>query len=172
MIPGGAWARSRAVRRWLEVDEIMRTLTPSQRGILIGAGIMSLALVAGGCSSGRDERGEVRGQVTLDGKPLVLGAITLEPIAGGAGEVTGGLVRDGRYELVGPAAARFGAYRVAVVASPTPTGRMIQDKTKPPGTLTPELIGGVVAKRFNVATTLSIEVGPGDNDADFACLSR
>ena len=150
----------------------MRELPPAQRGILTGIGIMALALVAGGCSSGRDQRGEVRGQVTLDGKPLVLGAITLEPIAGGAGEVTGGVVRDGRYELVGPATARVGAYRVAVIASPTPTGRMIQDKTKPPGTLSPELIGGVVAKRFNVATTLTIEVGPGDNDADFVVSSR
>jgi hypothetical protein len=150
----------------------MHELTPSHRVILIWVGIMAMALVGGGCSSGRDERGEVRGHVTLDGKPLVLGAITLEPIEGGAGEVTGGLVRDGRYELVGSAAARVGAYRVAVIASPIPTGRMIQDKTKPPGTLTPELIGGIVAKRFNVATTLSIEISPGANDADYAVLSR
>ena len=114
----------------------------------------------------------MRGVVTLDGKPLSLGSITLEPIAGSAGEVTGGLVRDGRYELVGPAAARVGSYRVAVIASPTATGRMVQDRSKPPGTMSPEMIGGVVAERFNVATTLSVEVGPGDNVADFAVQSR
>ena len=146
------------------------TSTVQRRLVIQGGGLVALAIA--GCSSDSGDRGEMRGVVTLDGKPLPLGSITLEPIAGSAGEVTGGLVRDGRYELVGPAAARVGSYRVAVIASPTATGRMVQDKSKPPGTRSPEMIGGVVAERFNVATTLSVVVGPGDNVADFAVQSR
>jgi len=115
---------------------------------------------------------EVSGRVTLDGEPLALGAITLEPLAASGGNVTGGLIRDGRYELTGPAAARVGTYRVSITASPAPTGRMIQDPSKPPGSLSPELLGGIVAERFNAATTLRIEVVPGDNVADFAVESK
>ena len=115
---------------------------------------------------------DVRGRVTLDGEPLALGAITLEPVAGGAGKVTGALIRDGRYELTGPAAARVGACRVSITASPTPTGRMIQDPSKPPGSLSPEMLGGIVAERFNAATSLRIEVVAGDNVADFAVESK
>ena len=115
---------------------------------------------------------EVRGRVTLDGEPLALGAITLEPWAGGGGQVTGGLIQKGRYELQGKAAAKVGSYRVSITASPTPTGRMIQEKTKPPGSLSPEMIGDVVAERFNTATTLTLEVVPGDNVADFAVESK
>lgn len=115
---------------------------------------------------------EVRGRVTLDGEPLALGAITLEPLAGSGGNVTGGLIRDGRYELTGPAAAKVGGYRVSITASPTSTGRMIQDPSKPPGSLSPELLGGIVAERFNAATTLRIEVVAGDNVADFAVESK
>lgn len=115
---------------------------------------------------------EVRGRVTLDGEPLALGAITLEPLAGSGGNVTGGLIRDGRYELTGPAAAKVGTYRVSITASPTPTGRMIQDPSKPPGSLSPELLGGIVAERFNAATTLRVEVVAGGNVADFDVQSK
>lgn len=115
---------------------------------------------------------QVRGRVTLDGEPLALGAITLEPLAGGEGKVTGGLIRDGCYELTGPAAAKVGAYRVSITASPTPTGRMIQDPSKPPDSLSPEMLGGIVADRFNTATTLRIEVVAGDNVADFTVESK
>jgi hypothetical protein len=85
--------------------------------------------------------------------------------------VTGGLVQEGCYELTGRAAAKVGSYRVSITASPTPTGRMIQEKTKSPGSLSPEMIGDVVAERFNTATTLTLEVVPGDNVADFAVES-
>jgi len=49
---------------------------------------------------------------------------------------------------------------------------MIQDKSKPPDSLSPEMLGGIVAERFNTATTLRIEVVPGDNVADFAVQAR
>jgi hypothetical protein len=129
-------------------------------------------IATAGCSFGTGDRGDVRGSVTLDGKPLALGAITLEPAAGGRGQVTGGLIQKGRYELRGKAAATIGSYRVLITASPTPTGRMIQEPTKPPGSLSPEMIGGVVAERYNAATTLTIVVAPGDNVADFAVESK
>lgn len=142
--------------------------------VRLGSCFAAIVLVASdaGCSTGQRDKGEVRGRVTLDGEPLKLGSITLEPVGGSRGELTGCLVQDGRYELTGRAAARVGAYRVAVNASPTPTGRMIQDPSKPPGSLSPEMLGGVVAERFNAATTLRLEVVAGENVADFHVESK
>jgi len=108
--------------------------------------------------------------VTLDGEPLKLGSITLHPVAGGV--VTGGLIQDGHFELTGRAAARLGTNRVSITASPTPTGRMIQDPTKPPGTMSPEMIGGVVADRFTTASVLQIDVVSGDNFVELAVESQ
>jgi len=140
--------------------------------IVVRWAMVGTVITAVGCSFGRSDRGAVRGRVTLDGEPLALGAITLEPVDGGLGDVTGGLIREGRYELTGRAAAKGGGYRVLITASPTPTGRMIQDDSKPPGSLCPEMVGGVVAERFNVGSTLHIDVVPGDNAVDFAVESR
>jgi hypothetical protein len=131
---------------------------------------LALAVLAAGC--GPAGRGTLSGSVTLDGQPLALGAISLEPLPAAAGEATGGLVRDGRYELTGKAAPRVGRYRVAITASPTATGRTVPDPTRPPGSLAPELIGGTVAARFNTETTLSVEIDPGPNTADFAVESK
>jgi len=130
------------------------------------------AILATGCFFGSGNQGNVRGRVTLDGEPLVLGSITLEPTPGSTGDVTGGLVREGRYELSGQSAPTVGSYRVSITASPTPTGRMVEDETMPPGTLSPEMIGGNVSPRFSTESTLRIEVVAGDNVADFDVTSE
>jgi len=132
--------------------------------------LVAAAVLAAGC--GPAGRGTLSGSVTLDGTPLALGGIALEPLPGGAGQATGGLVRDGRYELVGKASPRVGTYRVRITASPTATGRTVPDPTRPPGSLAPELIGGTVAPRFNTETTLSVEIAAGPNTADFAVASK
>jgi hypothetical protein len=125
-----------------------------------------------GCGWG-DRRGTLEGRVTRDGKPLELGAISLEPLPGVAGQVTGGLVQRGAYALSGKAAARPGRYMVRITASPRATGRMVVDPTRPPGSeLAPELLDGDVAARYNVQTTLEVEISAGKNVADFAVESK
>jgi hypothetical protein len=131
-------------------------------------GTLLAVVVTVGCSGRMVDRGDVM----LDHAPLPLGAITLEPTADSSGEVTGGLIQNGRYELSGRAAAKVGSYRVSITASPTSTGRLIQEETKPPGSLSPEMTGGIVAERFNVATTLTLDVVPGENVADFNVESK
>lgn len=147
----------------------MRTLSAA---LVVRLVMTAPAILVTGCFFGSGNEGDVRGSVMLDGEPLVLGSITLEPTPGSSGEVTGGLVREGRYELTGQSAPKVGSYRVSIVASPTPTGRMVEDETKPPGTLSPEMIGGVVAPRFNTESTLHIEVVAGDNVANFDVTSE
>jgi hypothetical protein len=133
---------------------------------------ISLAAVLGtGCGWG--ERGTLEGRVTRDGKPLELGAISLEPLPGVAGQVTGGLVQGGAYALSGKAAARPGRYKVRITASPRATGRMVVDPTRPPGSgLAPELLDGDVAARYNDQTMLEVEISAGKNVADFAVESK
>jgi hypothetical protein len=94
-------------------------------------------------------------------------------LPGVAGQVTGGLVQRGAYALSGKAAARPGRYRVRITASPRATGRMVVDPTRLPGSeLTPELLDGDVAARYNDQTTLEVEISAGKNVADFAVESK
>ena len=75
-------------------------------------GLVLVALVAfSGCSDGKVV---VRGMVTVDGQPIEEGSISLEP-ADGQGPTTGGLIKEGKYELIGNAAVTPGDKIVRIV---------------------------------------------------------
>src|SRR5436305_1981056 len=63
-----------------------------------------VAFASTGCGS-HGNRAAVSGEVQLDGKPLMQGAIKFSPLPGVAGEVTGTQIKDGRYHVpqaIGP----------------------------------------------------------------------
>ena len=130
-----------------------------------------VGLVAG-CSPGSAGRGTIQGRVTLDGKPLEVGAIALEPLPGVEGVVTGGPIRDGAYALTGKSAAKVGRYRVVITARPTPTGKTRFDPTLSPECQLQPVLRGIVAPRYNTETTLTVDIQAGDNTADFAVESE
>ena len=75
-----------------------------------GAGLLLGVLALSGCG---DESGmsEVSGNVRVDGKPLPSGAIRFEPVDGKT-QVTGGMIREGRYSVQVP----HGAMKVSISA--------------------------------------------------------
>lgn len=92
------------------------------RSVRVAVCLAGLAVVVGGCGRPLPEVVPVRGVATVDGKPVVLMDVVLQPLPGtpGAGAV-GRTGSDGRFEMVaivGGATralhgARPGRYRVA-----------------------------------------------------------
>ena len=127
---------------------------------LLAAALLA-GLEAGGC--GRPERGTVAGTVIVDGAPLKMGFLMLEPRAG-AGPQAAATVRDGRFAVGGAAGIAPGEYLVRVVApdlarcdpaaSPTPDN---------PNTFVP-----LLAAPWNDASAVTIVVAAGMNRLDLA----
>lgn len=147
---------------------------------LHSAGAASLALVVGiaiflpcaGCRRGGLDRNAIGGAVTLDGKPLASGGILFTPVKGTKGPVTGGAIKDGRYQLPQDSGPVAGWYRVEIHAT-RKTGRMVPAPFKRAGENdTVEEQEEAVAPRFNFESTLEVEVKPGENTADFSVTSR
>lgn len=111
-----------------------------------------LLLVALGCRPGdRPELGQVRGTVTLDGKPLAGVIVRFFPATGRAATATTG--SDGRYELVytyGVEGAKVGP---STVSFAWPDG---------------EAGSAPIPDKYGAQSELTVEVQPGDNTFDFA----
>jgi hypothetical protein len=71
-------------------------------------------LVASGCSSGEHYGVAVSGNVTLDGKPLEDGAITLVPIEGTSGPTAGATITNGKFSVASQGGPVPGRYRVEI----------------------------------------------------------
>jgi hypothetical protein len=128
-----------------------------------------LFLLLAGCDGGHAERGGIHGKVTLDGKPLAQGSILFTPIQGAHGVVTGGEIKDGRYELPAETGPAMGWNRVEIRAARN-TGKMIPKPFAPPGQMIPEQVEAV-APQFNSASMLKVEIKPGENTANFEVTS-
>jgi hypothetical protein len=117
------------------------------------AAIAILPLLLIGCArDDRPELGNVRGRVTLDGKPLTDVTVSFRPVGGGR-QSCGDTDRDGYYELIylrDIRGAKIGKHRVAIGSS---------DGVTPPKKRLPE--------RYNAKTALEAEVRAGGNRCDF-----
>src|SRR5437660_1614514 len=89
-------------------DKAMHTPFRLGRRGWLSAVLLLTVIFLSGCG---DKRVPVKGTVTLDGKPVAEGSITFQP-ADGVGPGTGGKIKDGHYELTGPAAAVPGNKKV------------------------------------------------------------
>ena len=141
----------------------------SQCGRLVAASCATAALVAVGCSNAGPELAQVRGRITLDGKPLRDAAVMFVPETGRPATARTDL--DGVYELAytqGNRGALLGTHEVRISTyrpgyeGETPEGvrRSITER--------PER----VPARYNEESELSVEVTPGNNEFNFDLMSE
>lgn len=145
----------------------MTCIHPYCRGLLVLSAILLMGI---GCGKGGQGCADIRGEVTLDGTTLEEGAILFAPIEGTKGNVIGGEIRQGRYQMSHKAGLMAGWYRVEIRAVQK-TGTMTQAPLAAAGEVVPEY-KSVIPPRFNSSSTLKVEVKPGDNTADFQVASR
>lgn len=129
-------------------------LWPNRRAFALGSLLCFSAFI--GCGGPATDRVPVAGEVTLDGQPLERGSIEFHP-EGEEGTVTGGVIREGTFEIPAVQGAKPGNYSVRIFAS----GSGVEvDPDQPPG---PEAEGQVaeelIPAKFNTETELSEEIG-------------
>jgi hypothetical protein len=101
----------------------------------------------------------VKGTVRLDGHLLAKGSIALEPIDGTPGPGGGGGIdKDGKYEI--RQGLQLGRYRIKIRSTMT-IGRQVRNPTIPSELVDEEV--SVIPEQYNTQSTLTREVGPGEN---------
>lgn len=147
---------------------LRRPSSPCLAVVVLGVGLLILGTGCG--KSLPQDRAAIRGKVKLDGQPIAEGAILLTPMGGTRGTTCGGEIKNGQYELTGPAAAAIGWNRVEIRAA-RKTGRKVQKPMAPQGLLIDDMVEAV-SPRFNTDSTLKVNVMSGDNTADFEVTSQ
>ncbi len=122
-----------------------------------------LLAAAAGCGP---DVASVRGKVTLDGQPVDGGTIAFLPAAEGV--AADAPVRAGEYDVPADRNLRPGNYRVEV-RWPKPTGKKVPSAD--PG-FTIDQTREAVPAGYNTQSTLTAELGRGENVKDFALTSR
>ena len=143
------------------------TLTGSMKRMLA---LGSILLAAVGCGKGTSNRSAVRGEVRLDGRLLERGSILFTPIDGTKGTVAGGQIEGGQYRLSNDKGPAVGRNRVDIHAV-RKTGKMVPKPLGPQGQTVEESVEAI-PPRFNSASTLQVNIKPGDNTANFAVESK
>jgi hypothetical protein len=133
----------------------MRRLMPAAL-----APVLAGALLAAGCRGGTVT---VRGEVTLDGKPLEEGLITYVPVDGKAPNAAA--IKGGKYRLEG---AR-GAMRVQITA-PVVTGQRKAYDT--PDSPLIDVLGERVPEQYNTKTKLTATLEKGENVLNWELRSQ
>src|SRR5581483_11605836 len=101
--------------------------------------LVCACLCLAGCFRSGPERAEVVGSVKLDGVLIDEGAIQFIPDEGTQGPSAGEAIAQGKYAIPRAKGVVVGKNRV-VLNGNRKTGRKVQDPTKPPGTLTDEVV--------------------------------
>jgi hypothetical protein len=153
------------VKRYCDMTSNLRKRYVRFHGCLVLAGLILTA----GCGRSGPPLGTVSGQVMLDGELIGDGYILFVPMKGTKGPAAGVSIADGCYLLSGEVGAAIGLNRVEISSSGK-TGRMVVNPFSPTGELMEE-IAERVAPQFNSASTLTFEVKPGNNIADFDVTS-
>ncbi len=131
--------------------------TNSLVGVQFRCLAIALLAFAPGCGSKQPSLGKVRGQVTMDGKPLARVTVSFEPVAGGR-QSSGVTDEQGQYELLylrDLKGAVVGENRVRIGSS---------DRNAPRRERLPA--------RYNSKTTLEEEVQSGSNEFNFTLTSN
>lgn len=136
---------------------------------MVGLLLLMVSVMAG-CGKKDFERGDIRGEVKLDGHLLDHGSILFLPVDGTQGTATGGKIAMGLYQLSGAAAPAVGQYRVEI-RSMRKTGKTIPKPYAKSGETVDEQVEAV-PPRFNSASILKAEVKSGENTANFEVASK
>src|SRR5262249_54060081 len=126
---------------------------------------LCLVCLAAGCGEGR-QLGTVSGRVTLDGQPLADARVNFQPAGETRNPGIGSFGRthaNGEYSPIPIDAkgggARAGKHRVMIKAVPEGKGDPADDKQRAGGDRVPA--------EYNVKSTLTFDVKPGHNTADW-----
>jgi hypothetical protein len=129
---------------------------------LLITGVVGLLVALAGC--GGAKRGQVSGQVTLDGAPVDGGEIRFLPNVGLPARAD---IVNGRYTIPEASGPSLGMVRVEVRWT-RKTGRRVPAMAPaPPGTMIEETAQSVPA-RFNRNSELQVDIASGNNQFDFA----
>ncbi len=125
--------------------------------VLLAAFALPLA-AAGGC--GGPPRAEVKGAVSLDGKPVESGIIQFSP-ADGAGVTGASPIIGGRYEKL---VSSVGKMKVSILSTDVVGKRKRYDTPDSP---VDEIVENRVPDEYNVKTKLEVDVDAGPNERNF-----
>lgn len=131
--------------------------------------LLFLGALGAGCGKRDFNRGSITGEVKLDGKLLKQGSILFTPFDGSKGTVTGGMIENGRYRLSQADGPTVGWNKVAIRAR-RKTGKKVPNVFAPDQMIDESV--DAIPPRFNSASTLKVEIKPGDNTADFEIESQ
>jgi len=130
--------------------------------------LAGLLFLTAGCG---DNQVRIRGNVTLDGKPIDTGAISFIPNDLSKGQTAGASITLGEFQVVGNNLPPPGLYRVEIRGQKK-TGKQIPaGSPSPPGTMLEETIEAVPAK-YNYKSELKQELKSGDNNINFELTSQ
>jgi hypothetical protein len=129
---------------------------------VIAAAVFASAVL--GC--GENNRAEVEGTVTLDGKPFAEGHITFIPTGDTKGPVAGATILEGQYRVPSAKGVQIGTNRVEI-RGVRATGRKIPFG---PGMID-EFVEAIPPK-YNEKSELQIKTQAGTNRADFDLHSQ
>ena len=130
---------------------------------------LALCAVLAGCSGSKysgDKRYPLTGEVTFEGQPVDLGSISFIPE--GKGHASGGVIKDGKYEVPEEKGATAGTYRVEIRWLKR-TGRQLKDAET--GEMYDERREALPDK-FHTNPELTVEVPLPENRHDFNLKSN
>lgn len=136
----------------------------TQQHLVISIVLSLLLMITIGCNSGRSDLVEVTGKVTLDGKPIEKGKITLEA-TDGKGGVEGGSIENGEYSVK----TTPGMKAVKINSSKVVGQKQTYGTADSP---TEEVAVEAIPKKFNRDTELKIEVSSTSLEHDFELQSK
>lgn len=132
--------------------------------IHVSAFVAVVSLLCLGCGTTDDGLVQITGTITLDGKPLKQGKITIEA-TDGRGGVEGGTIVDGTYSVKttpGSKAVKINAPKV-----------IGQKKTyDTPDSPTTDVVTESIPKKYNQQTELKMEVSESSTEHIFELQSR
>ena len=139
---------------------------------LLARSILAPALLSlAGCGGDSDElpRQAVSGRVTLDGKPLAAGRITLQPPGGAEGMPAGAEIIDGSYDIPRDEGPTPGTYAVRITS---PAGAPEVDPNAMPGE-PPRVAKEPIPPKYNAKTTLNAAISAeGPNTFDYELKTK
>ena len=139
----------------MEIREMSSMISMRRPALVLG-----LAVCVGwclGCGAGQPPTGKLAGKVTLQGKPLASGTVTLVNTDSGIG-ASSQLDASGGYRID---SVRTGEYQVAIQPPPAPSPEAMAEGAKMEPSAIPDKY------QDPQASGLKVTVGKGDNTSDF-----
>jgi hypothetical protein len=139
----------------------------------IGSALIALTMLACiGCGEPKNKHGRLpfSGTVTLDGQPLAAGYLIFEPKAGQPTQ-SGGMIKDGKFDVAEEAGAAPGLYSVAIFSGADPPPNNYAPGTPEYEAASMRTRGEQVPTKYNANTTLTAEVKPGEENVFMFDLS-